>query len=412
MRSVAWLACLVFAGALSVSAAEALGPDDIDRRAKGATRGLRSLTKRLASVPFGGRDNDTPESDKTQRELVKRLRRLGTGPNAGATGDDAYRQPFVQSGQIGTNLFAVIRGRELPDEYVMVGGHYDHVGTRSNAAGDCSARRAPGGELCPGATDNAAGTAIVLAVGKAIRKLPTPPRRSVILALWDAEEDGLLGSLYYVNNPLVPLAQTVGYVNLDLLGANLLPSLDRTSFAVGAETGGSAFSAFVADAVAAEGLNTLPVSYIFGQLRSDYANLVNAGVPTVYFGDSSGSCYHTTGDTFDKVDVKKLQMQSRIAFRVTTALAESPERLPFRGPNPALATYGDAVSLLDVFTRAQVDLPIFPVMQQLLLQQILADLTAVVQAGPENFDADAVVVTLNAALQGVTTLENLPCQKF
>ena len=123
---------------------------------------MRSVTKRLASPSFGGRDNDTPESAKTQRELIKRLRRLGEGPVVGAPDDEAYRQPFVQSGQIGTNLFAVIRGSELPDEYVMVGGHYDHLGSRSNAAGDCSRNRVPGLDLCPGATDNAAGTAIAI----------------------------------------------------------------------------------------------------------------------------------------------------------------------------------------------------------------------------------------------------------
>lgn len=409
MRFAARVALVILAGASSV---HALSPGDVDRAAANATRGLRSVTKRLASPAFGGRDNGTPFSDKTQRELIKRLRRLGPGPVIGAPDDEAYRQPFIASGQMGTNLFAVIPGSERPDEYVMVGGHYDHLGSRSNAAGDCSRNRVPGTSICPGATDNAAGAAIVLAVGKAIRKLPSPPKRSILLALWDMEEDGLQGSLHYVNDPIVPLAQTVGYVNLDLQGANLLPSLDRTSFAVGAETGGSAFSAFVADAVGAEGLNTLRVSYIFGQLRSDYANLVDAGVPTVFFGDSSGSCYHTTGDTFDKVDVKKLQMQSRIAFRTTMALAQADDRPPFRAPNPALAVFDDAVAMLDVFGRAQVDLPIFPVMDQLLLQQIYADLQGVVQGGPGNFDGNAIVTTLNAALQGVDALTRLPCQKF
>jgi hypothetical protein len=409
MRTLAWLALVILAGASSV---HALGPNDVDRAADGATRGLRSVTKRLASPAFGGRDNGTPFSEKTQRELIKRLRRLGPGLVAGAPDDEAYRQPFVASGQMGTNLFAVIPGRELPDEYVLVGGHYDHLGSRSNAAGDCSRNRVPGTAMCPGATDNAAGTAIVLAVGKAIRKLPTPPKRSIILALWDMEEDGLQGSLYYVKHPIVPLSQTVGYVNLDLQGANLLPSLNRTSFAVGAETGGSAFSAFVAEAVAAEGLGTLPVSYIFGELRSDYANLVDAGVPTVFFGDSSGPCYHTTGDTFDKVDVKKLQMQGRIAFRTTMALAEAAERPPFHAPNPALAVYADAVALLDVFSRAQIDLPIFPAMDQLVILQTYEDLQSVVQAGPDAFDSNAVITTLNAALQGIDAVTRLPCQKF
>ena len=72
----------------------------------------------------------------------------------------------------------------------------------------------------------------MLAIGEALRSLPTPPRRSVVLALWDAEEDGLLGSLYYVNHPIVPLTQTVAYVNFDILGQDLVPSLRANSFAV------------------------------------------------------------------------------------------------------------------------------------------------------------------------------------
>ena len=222
-----------------------------------------SLADRLA-----GRDNDTPESAVAQTWLIRRLRRAGKGLNPTGLKDEAFRQRFTLNGQTGANLLAVVRGKELPDEYVIVGGHYDHLDTRSNASGHCSARGTPGGEVCNGATDNAAGTAVVLAIGRTLRK--HPPRRSVILALWDAEEDGLVGSLYYVNNPLVPLAQTVAYVNFDIQGSNLLPSLSGTSFAVGPETG-TTLTAIVQAAALGEAFGTLPISYIFGQLRSDYA---------------------------------------------------------------------------------------------------------------------------------------------
>ncbi len=393
--------------------AGALTPAEIDAAALHARQGLRSNVKRLAGTRLGGRDNGTPESDLTQHLLIKRLRRLGEGLNTGARGDDAYKQPFVQNGRIGTNLLAVIRGSELPDEYVIVGGHYDHLGTRSNAAGDCSNSRVPGGAICPGATDNAAGVAAVLSIGRAIRRLPTPPRRSVVLALWDAEEDSLAGSLYYVRNPLVPLAATTAYVNFDLLGANLLPTLRRSSFAVGPKTGGSALGAFIANAVATEGLGTVPVSYIFGQLRSDYANFVQEGrVPTVFFGDSTGGCYHSTGDTYRIVDFEKLAAQTRIGFRTTMALTETATPPPFREPNPALAVYGDAVSVHQVFSLAQADIPLFPPADQMVLRQIEQDLAAVVQGGPGAFDGTDVATVLNAALQGIGALTRLPCQKF
>jgi Zn-dependent M28 family amino/carboxypeptidase len=142
----------------------------------------------------------------------------------------------------------------------------------------------------------------VLAIGRALRRLPTPPRRSVVFALWDSEEDGLVGSAFYTNNPLVPLAQTRAYVNFDIQGSDLLPSLASTSFAVGGETGGATLQSIVAAAVSAEGLGTLPISYIFGQLRSDYANFVAKSIPTIFYSDSTNGCYHTIFDDLDVVD--------------------------------------------------------------------------------------------------------------
>src|SRR5690606_7570774 len=123
------------------------------------------------------------------------------------------------------------------------------------------------------------------------------------------EEDGLLGSRHYAQNPLVPLAATAAYLNFDLLGANLLPSLRDYSFAVGSESGGAFLSDAVDDAVAAVGLKTQRVSAIFGQGRSDYIHFLNARVPIVFFGDSSGPCYHEPGDDPEIVDIGKLEMQ-------------------------------------------------------------------------------------------------------
>ena len=99
----------------------------------------------------------------------------------------------------------------------MVGAHYDHLGSSCPTA-------VAGDTICNGATDNATGVAATLAIGRAIAAQSKPPRRSVILAFWDREEDGLLGSQFYTQNPLVPLADTVGYVNFDIQGANLLPT--------------------------------------------------------------------------------------------------------------------------------------------------------------------------------------------
>jgi hypothetical protein len=366
---------------------------------------MRMVTA-LASDELEGRDNNTPGSDLAQELLIRRLRKAGRGLNPAGLKTEAYKQHFTFNGQTGTNLLAVIRGRELPNEYVIVGGHYDHLDTRSNAAGACSTGRPPGGAVCNGATDNAAGAATVLAIGRALKK--HPPRRSVVLALWDAEEDGLTGSLYYVNFPLVPLAQTVAYVNFDILGSDLLPSLKTTTFAVSPETG-TGLTSVVADAVALEQFGTLPISYIFGQLRSDYASFVAKNVPTVFFSDSTNGCYHTTGDDVSKVDWAKLAKQGRIAFRVANELANTSTPPTFIPPNPNLASFADALTLQQVFTLAQPDLALFSPADQVVVGNIKTTIDQIVLDGEAAFDQTDVANLLTAALDGIAAIQRLGC---
>src|SRR4029079_14048777 len=114
----------------------------------------------------------------------------------------------------------------------------------------------PADTICNGATDNAAGVAALLGVARAIKAQTPPPRRSIILAIWDREEDGLLGSQYYVQYPVVPLAKTTSYVNFDIQGSNLLPSLRNTTFAVASETGGTRFQDIVRAAAGEQSLDT------------------------------------------------------------------------------------------------------------------------------------------------------------
>jgi hypothetical protein len=231
-----------------------------------------------------------------------------------------------------------------------------------------------------------------------------------VFALWDSEEDGLLGSLFYVNNSPVPFAQTRAYVNFDIQGSDLLPSLAATSFAVGAETGGTVLADLAGAAVQAEGLQTLPVSYIFGQLRSDYASFVAKNVPTVFFSDSTNGCYHTVNDDLDVVDWTKLETQSRIGFRTVVALTETATPPTFVPPHPGLAVY-DALSLRQVFTTAQVDLPLFSPADQAVIMATGTAIEQIVADGPGAFDQADVTTLLTAALDGIAAIQRLGCRQ-
>lgn len=385
---------------LAHGSARALTVDEIDQGSRAAGTGLMSITERLAADDFDGRNNDSPTTPRVERYLISRLRLVSEGLDPAGVGAEAYRQPFVQGGQRGTNLLGIIPGREAPEEVVIVGAHYDHVKT-------CGA--APAGGACNGATDNATGVAAVLAIGRALSRLPEPPRRSVVLALWDAEEDGLLGSRYYVDHPLVSLENTVAYINFDILGATLVPSLENFSFAIGAETGGADFAELVQWAIDEEKLDTKRLSFIFGQLRSDYANFVDVGVPTVFFSDSTGPCYHTQGDDLTVVNEGKLRIQSRIAFRIAAALAEQTPRPHFVEPNPGLATYEDAAALAEVIGAGTSDLRLFPKEERQDLLDIAADLTAIEEAGPEAFGPEDATTAVGAAAATINALTGLEC---
>ncbi len=354
----------------------------------------------LADDSFQGRNNNTAGSVLAQDFLIAELQEIAVGLNMSQTGDDAFKQPFT----LGTNIVAVIPGGELPNEYVIVGAHYDHLGSCTN--------KEVGDTVCNGATDNAAGVAAVLAIGRAIDHLPAPPRRSVILALWDREEDGLLGSQFYVNNPLVPLANTVGYVNFDIQGANLLPAIKNFSFAISAETGGAALRAMVDAAVAGGTLDTRKLSFIFGQGRSDYLNFVNANVPSVFFSDATGPCYHTNQDEIAVVDFDKLEKQSEIGYKVTKALVDTLTPPTFTAPLATFATFEDALVLNDVVNAGVTNLAMFAPADQTTLLTVQTNINAIVAGGAGAFDNTDVTTLLFGAINVLNALATLPCDGF
>lgn len=358
----------------------------------------------LTDDALQGRNNNTPGSITAQNILIRELQEMGaTGLNSAQTGDDAFRQAFVQTGSTGVNVLGVITGSELPNEYVMVGAHYDHLSTcRTVQAGDT---------VCNGATDNASGVVAALAIGRGIAALPTPPRRSVILAFWDAEEDGLRGSAYYIDNPLVPLASTVTYINYDIQGSNLLPSIKNYTFGVGTETG-VGLNTLVTQAAGGITLDLRLLSGIFGQFRSDYVNFILAGVPTVFFSDSTGPCYHTNGDEVAVVDFTKLDQQTRLGYDLTAAVADVASPPTFAGQNPSLASFEDAVIINEVLTAGLADLSLFAPADQTELQQMQAAIAAIVADGAANFDSTDVSVLLGDTAGVIDLLTRTACDGF
>jgi Zn-dependent M28 family amino/carboxypeptidase len=178
------------------------------------------------------------------------------------------------------NVYGVLKGSDpqLSNEYVIYTAHHDHLGVgEPDSEGD---------RVYNGAMDNASGVAQLLAMGKAFKALPTPPRRSVMLLFVAAEEQGLLGSKYYAEHPTVPPGKIAANLNFD--SANIW---GRTKDIVFIGKGKSTVDNFVEAVAKYQGRTVTPDQFPDRGFfyRSDQFNFAKIGVPAVYL--DSGTDY-------------------------------------------------------------------------------------------------------------------------
>ncbi|SFP54393.1 M28 family peptidase [Sphingomonas rubra] len=169
------------------------------------------------------------------------------------------------------NVVALLPGTSRPNEYVLATAHWDHLG-RCEAAPD-------GDDICNGAVDNATGTAALVALAEANVKAGATPRSQLYVAL-TAEESGLLGAAYYAAHPVVPLAQTVGGINIDAMS---VAGPARNVVVVG--RGKSELDAYLARALKPDNrvITDEPTPEKGFYYRSDHFELAKRGVPMLYF---------------------------------------------------------------------------------------------------------------------------------
>ena len=171
------------------------------------------------------------------------------------------------------NVLGLIPGRdaELADEVVIYSAHHDHLGIGPpNEAGDA---------IYNGAFDNASGVALVMGIAKALTALPEAPRRSVLIALVGAEEQGLLGSLYYAQNPTFPAGKIAANINYD--GGNVWGhSHDVTFVGLGKSTIDQLVELIAAEQGRVITPDQFPSKGSF--YRSDQFSFARIGVPAAY----------------------------------------------------------------------------------------------------------------------------------
>lgn len=247
--------------------------------------------KYLASDELGGRETGT-DGNRMAREYIEvRFDSLGLQMFG-----DRYRQRFDQ--EISTedgntevadayNLIGYVEGTVNPNRYIAVTAHYDHLGERD-------------GEIYNGADDNASGTAGLMAAARHFTN--NSPDNSIIFIAFDAEEKGLAGARYFVNNPLVLLDDIVLNINMDMISTNF----ENELYAVG-----TAHYPYLKPRIEQVTENA-PVNVLFGYdtdewdqnwtLASDHGPFHQEGVPFIYFGVEDHPHYHAPSDTFDSIN--------------------------------------------------------------------------------------------------------------
>jgi hypothetical protein len=231
------------------------------------------------------------------------------------------------------NVLGVIEGSDpkLKDEYFVVGAHCDHLGRWEDY-------------IYNGADDNGSGSVGVLNIAKAMAASPVKPKRSIVFALWTGEEEGLLGSRYYVENPLFPLDKTVGYLNFDMIsrpydtdtlvrglrmfnvpGAEEIVKKVRAPWFVTVNlTEGTAFTDIAREMNDYVGLDLAfrPNALGEGSGGSDQASFAAVKKPFIYYMAAMTSDYHQTSDSVEKVSGDLIAKISQHGFLTVFAYAD------------------------------------------------------------------------------------------
>lgn len=218
--------------------------------------------------------------------------------------------------QTAINVLGIIEGidNNFKDEYVAVGAHYDHVGVR-------------GGEIYNGADDDGSGTVAVLEAARVISQIKDN-KRSIFIAFHTAEEKGLLGSKYLVEN-LDILPNIVAQINLDMIGREHEDSI----YVIGSDKLSSEFHRLVNE-VNDESVK-MNFNYRFNSdddpnrfyYRSDHYNYAKNGIPIVFFYDYMQEDYHKPSDKADKINFDKMTKMTELVYKIALRTANLSRRL-------------------------------------------------------------------------------------
>ena len=291
----------------------------------------------LADDRLAGRLIGTPGADTAAAYLARRFRQAGLGPAPGGWFQDFSVDPASPAAQhsgiggaIGKNVIGVLAGSDpdLRNEVIIVGAHYDHLGPGNFGSLDPDST----GRIHNGADDNASGASALIHIAHRLAELP--PERTVVFIAFSGEEEGLLGSDYYVKHPVFPLARTYAMINLDMVGRLRADRLLVYGAATATEF------PHILDSLNGPAHFDLKASGD-GWGRSDQSSFYAVGKPVLFVFTDLHEDYHRTTDDWEKINADGLRKVADFTTEIVRALADRRNQLTFVNvPPPAPAAGG------------------------------------------------------------------------
>lgn len=250
---------------------------------------------------------------------------------ASPLGGQDYFQPIPSSyfrRTIGDteNVIAFIEGSEYPDEVIILTAHYDHVGVDQQ------------GQIYNGADDDGSGSVSLLLIAKAFQQAKNDgngPKRSIAILHVTAEEIGLLGSKYYVENPIFPLENTVANLNIDMIGRIDPNKKNQPEYIYLIGSDKLSQELHQVSEAANQQYVRLELDYTFNDdndpnrfyYRSDHYNFAKNNIPALFYFSGVHEDYHQPTDTADKIEYELLEKRARLVFYTAWELAHRKERI-------------------------------------------------------------------------------------
>jgi Zn-dependent M28 family amino/carboxypeptidase len=231
-------------------------------------------------------------------------------------GKDENEKPLVNT----CNVIGYFEGNDpaLKNEYIILGAHYDHLGM-----GGPSSKSEKKNSIHYGADDNASGTAALLEIAEKIASNKQDLRRSIIFIAFGAEEQGLLGSQHFVDNPFIPLSQIKLMVNMDMVGRL---NSEKHVYMGGAGTFPDGVT-FMQNLGESMGLN--PIVHAGSVGGSDHVSFYAKNISVLGIHTGGHPQYHTPEDTADLINISGQQQISEYIYKALMELATTNYKMEF-----------------------------------------------------------------------------------